>query len=527
MPLERVHATAVGHHEGGASPTVRPRGRARRRGPCARKGRSCLERGWPPTGLEVARPRSSISSLVRPGPLAGVPLLQPSTRLDLGVGRMISAVCRARTRGDETTTGTGPDAPAATPAWRRPSSESGGSAWPCHRPSAFHSDWPWRTSSRRTTRDGSYAPGTCQSSGCSPARAMPPAPAETSSRAPPWPTCSTPLASRYGSDFDAVLQQCRVWVNGEPVTTHDPGGRRRRGGGPASGVRWRGGRRDRERRRPPPRPSRGARPSAGPRCRPAGPAASPSPTTSTGPTSGSASSGSWSPSAACSSGDEAGLAAVYALTAALAGYQIARRWQDRGRHPNESVAAAIGGLASAVRPVGAGRRRARPPRRRRRWRSSPRSPRRARADQAALGDRLHAAVRAVRRPRRGLAHAGLPGRHRCRRRADHLRVGVRDGRLPGRLRAPRTPSRARWPASPAIAVFAFALWVATFVPFKENSLLAFGAMAAGLCPVGQLFGSAILPRSDAKASAVRRLDSLLVLGPGLGRRPSGLTLEII
>ena len=65
----------------------------------------------------------------------------------------------------------------------------------------------------------------------------------------------------------------------------------------------------------------------------------------------------------------------------------------------------------------------------------------------------------------------------------------------------------------AIAVFAFALWVVTFVPFRENSLLAFGALAAGLCPIGQLMGSAILPRSDARASAVRRLDSLLVLGP--------------
>ncbi|HET9541942.1 MAG TPA: hypothetical protein VFP02_02600, partial [Acidimicrobiales bacterium] len=65
----------------------------------------------------------------------------------------------------------------------------------------------------------------------------------------------------------------------------------------------------------------------------------------------------------------------------------------------------------------------------------------------------------------------------------------------------------------AIAVFAFALWVVTFVPFRDNALLAFGALAAGLCPLGQLMGSAVLPRSDAPASALRRLDSLLVLGP--------------
>jgi hypothetical protein len=44
-------------------------------------------------------------------------------------------------------------------------------------------------------------------------------------------------------------------------------------------------------------------------------------------------------------------------------------------------------------------------------------------------------------------------------------------------------------------------------------LLKFGALAAGLCPIGQLLGSAILPRSDARASALRRIDSLLVLGP--------------
>ena len=34
----------------------------------------------------------------------------------------------------------------------RPCSDSGGSAWPCHRPCAFHSDWPWRTSRSRVTQ---------------------------------------------------------------------------------------------------------------------------------------------------------------------------------------------------------------------------------------------------------------------------------------------------------------------------------------------------------------------------------------
>ncbi|HYF46711.1 MAG TPA: MoaD/ThiS family protein [Acidimicrobiales bacterium] len=30
--------------------------------------------------------------------------------------------------------------------------------------------------------------------------------------------------ARYGSEFAALLQQCRVWVNGEPVELGDPVG---------------------------------------------------------------------------------------------------------------------------------------------------------------------------------------------------------------------------------------------------------------------------------------------------------------
>jgi hypothetical protein len=50
-------------------------------------------------------------------------------------------------------------------------------------------------------------------------------------------------------------------------------------------------------------------------------------------------------------------------------------------------------------------------------------------------------------------------------------------------------------------------------PFGEQDIVAFGILAAVLCPLGQLFGSVILPRADAPASALRRLDSLLLLGP--------------
>ena len=50
-------------------------------------------------------------------------------------------------------------------------------------------------------------------------------------------------------------------------------------------------------------------------------------------------------------------------------------------------------------------------------------------------------------------------------------------------------------------------------PFDGYDIVWFGAAAVVLCPLGQLMGSAVLPRADAKASALRRLDSLLLLGP--------------
>ena len=64
-----------------------------------------------------------------------------------------------------------------------------------------------------------------------------------------------------------------------------------------------------------------------------------------------------------------------------------------------------------------------------------------------------------------------------------------------------------------IAVFTFAMAVVHLAPFEGYEVVAFGAAAAVLCPLGQLFGSAILPRADARAPALRRLDSLLLLGP--------------
>lgn len=64
----------------------------------------------------------------------------------------------------------------------------------------------------------------------------------------------------------------------------------------------------------------------------------------------------------------------------------------------------------------------------------------------------------------------------------------------------------------AVGVFGFAAWVANLPPFDRAVVPALTGMAILLCPLGQLMGSALLPRADTPASAVRRLDSLLVLG---------------
>ena len=50
-------------------------------------------------------------------------------------------------------------------------------------------------------------------------------------------------------------------------------------------------------------------------------------------------------------------------------------------------------------------------------------------------------------------------------------------------------------------------------PFELPDGLAFAVAAAVLCPIGQLVASLVLPSTRAPASALRRLDSLLVLGP--------------
>lgn len=65
----------------------------------------------------------------------------------------------------------------------------------------------------------------------------------------------------------------------------------------------------------------------------------------------------------------------------------------------------------------------------------------------------------------------------------------------------------------AIAVVTVVVVVLEVPPFEGADAYTFGALAAIGCPLGQLLGSLVLPRADAPAPALRRLDSLLLLGP--------------
>jgi hypothetical protein len=62
-------------------------------------------------------------------------------------------------------------------------------------------------------------------------------------------------------------------------------------------------------------------------------------------------------------------------------------------------------------------------------------------------------------------------------------------------------------------VVTFAITALGLKPFVFPGSFALAALAAVLCPMGQLVASLILPKVDAPATALRRIDSLLVLAP--------------
>lgn len=65
----------------------------------------------------------------------------------------------------------------------------------------------------------------------------------------------------------------------------------------------------------------------------------------------------------------------------------------------------------------------------------------------------------------------------------------------------------------AVLVVQFAIAAVSVPPFGLPSSLVFVVVAGIACPLGQVVGSLILPSAAAPAAALRRLDSLLVLGP--------------
>lgn len=64
-----------------------------------------------------------------------------------------------------------------------------------------------------------------------------------------------------------------------------------------------------------------------------------------------------------------------------------------------------------------------------------------------------------------------------------------------------------------IGVVSMGIAVLSVPPFSGVPTFTFAALAAVLCPLGQLAASALLPAADAQAPAVRRIDSLLLLAP--------------
>ena len=80
-------------------------------------------------------------------------------------------------------------------------------------------------------------------------------------------------------------------------------------------------------------------------------------------------------------------------------------------------------------------------------------------------------------------------------------------------RGPRRASRDRSRGSSRSAAICAAIAVLRVPPFDGGAVFVFGGFAALFCPLGQVAASALLPRADARAPALRRLDSLLLLGP--------------
>jgi hypothetical protein len=64
-----------------------------------------------------------------------------------------------------------------------------------------------------------------------------------------------------------------------------------------------------------------------------------------------------------------------------------------------------------------------------------------------------------------------------------------------------------------LGVVAYAARLLPLEPMTAETIIAFAALTAVCCPLGQIFASALLPHGDRWAPALRRLDSYLVAAP--------------
>lgn len=65
----------------------------------------------------------------------------------------------------------------------------------------------------------------------------------------------------------------------------------------------------------------------------------------------------------------------------------------------------------------------------------------------------------------------------------------------------------------SLGAMTFLLFLVQPDPFDASTILLFAALAAISCPLGQILASALLPRGNAWAPALRRLDSYILIAP--------------
>jgi hypothetical protein len=199
-----------------------------------------------------------------------------------------------------------------------------------------------------------------------------------------------------------------------------------------------------------------------------------------------------------------GVAAVYGLTAAIAAAQTARAWRRarRGERPNDAVAAACAvalpvaaivstpflGLALLVVVgvcIGTG---------------GPRAG--VRTLQCAIWPGAAAAALVVTDRFEPWAAAALVLVASAYEVGDYLVGSGARNALEGPVAG-----------AAAVLVVQFGVSAIGLPPFELPDGLGFAVAAAILCPLGQLVASLVLPSARAPASALRRLDSLLLLAP--------------